>query len=156
GSIVDTVSDLNAAGAVLDRTITTTSANGLSKTIQREFTGSGTINQTDEDDVVISANGGTTQTVTCFNGDENASVAYQIVTTTSANGLSKETQYDDTGAGNFNMTSTDDKVLNADGSTVETLALVGSNNNLVSVDDQTITTTSADGKTINLQRTLGN
>jgi uncharacterized protein YcsI (UPF0317 family) len=148
GSRVDTMSDLGATGALLDRTVTTTSADGLSTTIQRDFTGAGAIDQTDTDVTVLNPDGSRTETVDCFNGD--GSLAYRIVTAISANGQSKETQFDDTGSGTFNLTQTDVAALDPDGSTVETLTHLNADGSL---HDRIITTTSADRKTVTVART---
>jgi Ca2+-binding RTX toxin-like protein len=153
GSTVDTVTDYNADGSVKDRAVTTTSANGLSVTTQRDTTGAldakgnPVFDQIDADITVLNADGSTIETVTCLN---DGKMAYQIVTTTSANGLSRTTQWDDTGAGTPDLTETNVATLNADGSTVKSSTHTNADGSL---HDRTITTTSADGKTVNVQLT---
>jgi hypothetical protein len=67
-----------------------------------------------------SCNGSRTETVSDFS--QNGTLEDQTVTTTSADGLSVTTQVDATGGGTFDVTRTDVTVLNADGSTTETVS----------------------------------
>ena len=149
GSKVTTVSDLNPNGTLKDKTVTTVSANGLSTTIQRDQTGAGTFDKTDTDVTVINADGSRTETVTCLKSD--GSLVYKKVVTTSANGLSKTTQWDATGAGRFTLTETDVVVLGIDGSRIETITHLNADG---SVKDQVVTTTSADRNTVTVTRDL--
>ena len=99
------------------------------------------------------ANGYAVKTTTTHNADgsttiDNAalnadgSLANETISTTSADGLSRTISYDDAGNGIIDHVQTDVTVDNADGSTTETL----SNRNGAGVfENQTITTTSADG-----------
>jgi len=89
------------------------------------------------------------------NGHErNRTLLDETVTTTSANGLSVTAQQDTTGArdgsGNpiFDLTETDVTVLNADGSTTETVTDRSANGTLLG---KTVTTTSADRRTQTVQ-----
>jgi hypothetical protein len=139
GSTTKTVSNYSSNGSLLDQTVTTTSANGLLVTTQLDSTGSGTFNSTETEVEVLNANGSITGIIT----DESASgvLVDQMVITTSANGLSKTTQYDMTGSGKFNVTETDVTVLNVDGSRTETVTDSNANGTLRS---ETVTTVSAD------------
>jgi len=139
GDKVTTISDYNG-GALVDNAVVTTSANGLTTTIARSG------GQHDSDVTVINADGSRTEAVTCLSGD--GSLAYRIVATTSANGLSTTTSWDATGAGSSNLTKTDTTVFNANGSEVETVSFTGS------ITETTVTTTSADRKSIVMQRDL--
>jgi uncharacterized repeat protein (TIGR03803 family) len=145
GSKVQTISDFSAGGALEDRTVTTTSASGLSATVQRDTTGSGTFTQTETDNTVLNADGSTTETISDLNA--NGSLEDRTVITTSADGLSQTTQEDTTGDGTLDVTETEVTVLNADGSSTKTVA--GSDSNGSSSFDST-TTTSADGKTVSI------
>jgi hypothetical protein len=154
GSVVVTRWDASGVGATKDITVTTTSADGLSTTIQRDTTGAYTTNpnssapvwtfdQVQTDVTVLNPNGSRTRTVT----NKNASGVKldQSVITTSADGLSTTVQYDLSGTGAFAKTMTDVKVLNADGSTTETVSYTGANGALIS---RFATTSSADGLSI--------
>ncbi|MFX4454852.1 hypothetical protein ABTA67_20480, partial [Acinetobacter baumannii] len=55
GSRTETATDFNSNGTTLDRTVTTTSANGLSSTVQIDLIGSGTFNATRTDVKVLNA-----------------------------------------------------------------------------------------------------
>ncbi|MDU6239399.1 MAG: hypothetical protein E6614_10620, partial [Bradyrhizobium sp.] len=140
GSRIDTVSDLNSDGSVKDRVVTTTAANGLVATIQRDPTGAGSFAQTETDVVLRKADGSQVETVTCRNAD--GSVRYRTVTTTSADGLSKTTQFDLAGASRFDQTQTDVTVLNADGSRTETVSTFKADNTLL---NRQVKTVSANG-----------
>ena len=149
GSRIDMVSDINADGSLKDQVVTTTSANGLLTSVQRNAAGSG-ITQTDTTVTILNPDGSRTETVICQNAD--GSLRYRIVTATSADGLSKTVQWDDTGSGTFNRTETDVNVLNADGGKTETITDLNPDG---SIHDQTVTITSADQKTVTVQRTQG-
>src|SRR5262249_33426765 len=112
GSSVVTAADLNANGSLKDRTVTTTSASGLSTTTQRDTTGAGTFDQTQTDVVVHNADGSQVETVTDLNA--NGSLRDSTVTTTSANRLTVSRQVDANGDGKTDQTQT--AVTNADGS----------------------------------------
>src|SRR5262249_11503256 len=79
GSVVDTVSLLNPNGSPKFQTVTTTSADGLSVTTQRNNTGNGSFDQTRTDVVVINADGSRTETVTDVSA--TGSLEDQFVTT---------------------------------------------------------------------------
>jgi Ca2+-binding RTX toxin-like protein len=142
GGVVVTRSDFNADASLRDRTVTTTSASGLSVTTQRDGNGDGTFEATRTDVMVLNANGSRVETVT---NQLSGTTVDRTVITTSADGLSTTTQYDLTGSGAFGKTRTDVKVLNADGSTTETVTYTGANGALIS---RFLTTTSADGLSI--------
>src|SRR5262249_16434449 len=129
------------------RTVATTSASGLSTTIQRDSTGAGTFNKTQTDVTVLNADGSRTETITDSNSD--GSLRDRTVVTTSANGLSTITHRDVAGTATFNATRTHVSVLNADGSVTETVTDTNGNGTL---RDKTVTTTSADGNTVSIAR----
>ena len=119
GSNTETVTDINAAGTLQDRAVATTSANGLSTIVQYDLSGTGTFSESLSDVTIINADGSTTETETFANAGGTPTARY--VETTSANGLSKTKQWDTTGAGSFDQSSTDVTTLNADGSRTETV-----------------------------------
>ncbi|MCK1494931.1 hypothetical protein IVB14_32120 [Bradyrhizobium sp. 180] len=156
GSKTKTATDTSASGAMLDQTVTTTSANGLSVTTQQDVTGATNagnpvFDRTRTDVTVLNADGSKTETVADTSAD--GSMLDTTVTTTSANGLSVTTQQDVTGAvisGNpvFDLTRTDVTLLNADGSKAETVTDTSANGTLL---DRTVTSVSADGRTTTVQ-----
>ena len=148
-STVDTVSNLGTSGQLLNRTVTTTSANGLSKTVQTDVNGDGSIDLTTTDVTVLNGDGSRTQTVTNRNASGEIS---ETVTTTSANGLSTMVQTDQNGDGVFDLTTSDVKTINADGSTTETVTDTNADG---SQRDKSVTTVSADRRTQTINRFLG-
>src|SRR5262249_52055717 len=145
GSVVRTVTDLNVDGSVKDRTVTTTTANGLSVTTQVDSTGRGVFDQTRTDVTVLNADGSRTETITDLHAD--GSVKDRTITTTTANGLSVTTQSDSTGRGT-DHTRTDVTVLNADGSKTETVTDLAASGAVI---DRAIKTTSASGLSVTTQ-----
>ncbi|MBR0900708.1 hypothetical protein JQ616_37630, partial [Bradyrhizobium tropiciagri] len=139
-NVITTVSDANSGGSLKDRALTTTSANGLSITTQRDVNGDGTFDETRTDFTSVNADGSRTETVTDYNASGN--VTDQAVTTTSENGLRKTTQYDLGGAGSFAESRSDISVINQDGSVTETVTYSGSGGAVLS---QFVQTTSANG-----------
>jgi trimeric autotransporter adhesin len=140
GNIVDSVSNFNANGSLLSQAVTTTVADGLTKTLQTDSTGDGVFDQTQTVTTVFNANGSTTVTSTTMNG---TTATGSTTVTTAADGLSSITLFEN-GAGTILDERTDTRVLNANGSTTETVSDANTNGALI---DQTVTTVSADGKT---------
>jgi len=157
GTVTDTTRTYaTAGGSLLLATTVTTSANGLVKTTATAVNGDTSTDFSTSDTTVLSADGKRAETVARSNKEGLIS---ETVTTTSANGLSKMTQVDangakdSTGAAIFNLTTTDDTVLNtADGSRTETVTQTSANGTTIG---QTDTTTSADKQTVTTQRRLG-
>ena len=140
----------------------TTAANGLSWTLTQDEDGNGVVDNTQNDAIVLNADGSTTETYTDTNGSLNSSPdgktdSITEVTTTSANGLSKTVvttgTNDDYSDSN---TLTDSKVINADGGTTEAITVTtpGSNNQPVARDTKTVNT-SANGLSRNSQLSAG-
>src|SRR5262249_5535526 len=149
GAVVDTVSHLNPNGSLLDRTVTTTSANGLSATTQFDANGDGVFDLTRTDVTVLNADGSRTRTMTETNA--NASVRDGMVTTVSATGLSSTVKTDLNGDGVFDLITVSNTVLNSDGSTTQTVQDKNANNTL---RDQIVTTTGANGLSTTWQTDL--
>jgi len=105
GNRTETIQDLNANGSERDSTVKVTSADGSSKTIQYDHAGTGTVDLTQISTIVRNADGSSVTTQTDLNGDK--SLRDETVTTLSADGLSKTTQYDNAGSGTFDLATTD-------------------------------------------------
>lgn len=144
GSKTETKKNVSTSGAVLGTSIITTSGNGLSVTTQTDADGDGVMDSKTTDITTINADGSRTETVSNYNGAGSV-LRNQTVTTVSANGLSKTVSEDINGDGTVDEISSDVVVLNADGSTSETVAKKSGNGTLVK---QTVTTTSADKRTV--------
>ena len=97
--------------------------------------------------VTHNVDGSTTIDNKAYNPD--GSLAQEIVTTTSADGLTKTTSFDWNGDGVVDQTQTDVTVVNADGSTTETLTDANGSGVLL---DKTATTTSANGLIVTIAR----
>jgi len=144
GSLTVTVTDLNADGSTHDERITSTSVDGLSKTIQTELTGSGTVNATTTDTTSVAGDGTRTETVTIYKGTGTSS-AYEVsqtVTSISADGSDHSVASDLDGNGTIDLTTTSTIVHNADGSTTTTTT---DSNGDSSLRDEVVTLLSADG-----------
>ena len=162
GSIVNTVGDYSSTGALIAQTVKTTASNGLSWTLTQDETGGGTIDNTQTDSIVLNADGSATETFADTNGSLNSSPdgktdSTAAVTATSANGLAKTVvttgMNDDYSDSN---TLTDSKVINADGSAAETIAVTVPSSNGASVarDTETVNT-SANGLSQTTQLSAG-
>jgi Ca2+-binding RTX toxin-like protein len=139
GNIVDTVSNFYANGSLRSKFVTTTSASGLSETVQGDFDGNGIFDNTIASVVQINANGSRTETVSVRSADNG--LRNQTVTTTSLNDLSETVQHDFNGDGVFDLVASSVTALNANGSRVDTFTDRNGDNSLRS---QTVKTTSAD------------
>ena len=139
GGKTSIVSRYNENGSLRDRSTSTVSADGLSTSVSVDLDGNGTMDRQQTDITVMNVNGSRTETIANLNAD--GSLHDKTVVTTSADGLSKTTQYDATGSGAFTSTATDVTTLNADGSQVE---LITHRNGDGSLRDQTSVTWSAD------------
>ena len=139
GSVTDTVWDTNSSGVTTGEIVTTASANGLNKSVEIESDG-GVAEQFLSDVTTLNADGSTTLVQSVLNA--NGSLRSQDIRTTSANGLNITTAYDLTGDGMVDETTTDNTVLNADGSKTETVTTTYASGTEKS---QSVTTTSANG-----------
>lgn len=140
GNKVDTVTNISPTGVRENQTVTTTSADALSKVVAFDKNGDNTVDSTLSDVTTLSADGSRTETIADIAG--TSTVKDRTVITTSGSQLSKTTQLDFDGDGTFDRTTTDVTVENDDGSKTETQTDI--NGNLL-VEDQVISTTSADG-----------
>ncbi|TPO13744.1 calcium-binding protein [Mesorhizobium sp. B1-1-5] len=112
-STVRTASALTGTGALIGKTITTTSANGMTSTVQVDLDGNGTIDRTSTATTTLGADGSKTDTVTVKNAN-NAQIA-RFQTDTSGDGNTLTTSRDVDGNGTTDEASS--TVLNANGST---------------------------------------
>ncbi len=140
GQTTKTVETYKARTTTLtSRAVTTTAANGLSVTTSSDLDGDGIYEQVITDVTVLNADGSKTETVSRFGA--GSALVSKTATTTSGNGLSKQTSWTD-GTGAMLRSGSDITMLNADGSTVEVVTNSGA------IANKTTTTTSGDGKTV--------
>ncbi|WP_245502896.1 beta strand repeat-containing protein [Rhizobium ruizarguesonis] len=146
GSTVQTFSDFSA-NVLKDSKKVTTSADGLTQAIEYDSDGNGTIDKKTISTTVLNANGSKTTTVMDFVGSVTKSIT---ATDVSGDGLTTTTKWDTTGTGGgttFNKSRTDVTVLNANGSTTQTV----SNFTGTTLTSRTLITTSANGLSITTQ-----
>jgi trimeric autotransporter adhesin len=154
GTVTDTTKYYaQAGGPLLLQTTVTTSANGLVKTTGTAVNGDTSTDFSTTDSVALNPDGSQTETVA---NNNRSGLISETVTTTSANGLSKVTETDANGALNgsspvFNLVTSDNTVLNSDGSHNETITTTAANGAAI---EQTVTSTSADQQTIGTNRYL--
>jgi len=140
GSTVVTATSYSPGGAVVARTVTVTSANGLVTTTSADANGD-LLNETVvANTTALNLSGARVQTVDVNNGD--GSNRTLTVTTVSDDGLVVTTQADMDGDNAFDRTTNATRVLNANGSVTETVQSRAQNAALLS---QVQTTVSDDG-----------
>src|SRR5215472_7320704 len=138
GSTSIDVRQLNADGSLAGESISTVSADGLSKTLRQDTTGNGIFDSVQTDVTVVNADSSRTETLSNLNG---AGVLLNAtVTTVSADGKSRTILRDVDGNGLADQSEVHQ--TNADGSTVVTVSDLDPNESL---RDRTVLTTSADG-----------
>ena len=142
GGSTKTVTDLNASGAQIDQTVTTTSANGL--LVTQTNSEDGKIDATSNDTTVLASDGSKIRTVQTLS--TSGALISQTVTKTSANGMSVTAETTDFSNGTLDSDKihSDVTVYGSSGSTIETVSdfIVNGGATLL---DQTVTTTSANG-----------
>ena len=149
GSRTETFTDYNGttSGSIKDRVVTTTSANGLSSTVQWSGAiGQESLNQTQTDVTVVNVDGSLVETISDFT--PAGVLKDRKVVTTAANGLSTTMQLDLDGNGSFERV--DAIVFGVDGSKTETITRSNSSNGALVQKD--VLATSADGRSRSLQR----
>jgi hypothetical protein len=140
GSVTVTATSFSPGGAVVARTVTVTSANGLVTTTSADANGD-LVNETVvANSTALNLNGSRVQTVDVNNGD--GSNRTLTLTTVSDDGLVVTTQTDMDGDNAFDRTTSATRVLNANGSVTETVQSRAQNAALLS---QVQTTDSDDG-----------
>lgn len=118
GSRTNTVSNFNVNGSLIDQTVATTSATGLSVTTQSDANGDGVYDLTIDDSIVVNGDGSRTETVEETNA--NGSLRDGMVKTVSADGLSKTTAFDLDGDATTDLTTTEVITTNPDNSYLTT------------------------------------
>lgn len=146
GSKTETVSAFTGA-TLKTRYALTESADGLTKTVQWDTSGSGIYTELSNDATVKNADGTTTRTVT--NTTNTGTVISKFVTTTSVDGRTVTIQKDFNGAGTFTETETINTLTGADGSTTVTQTLHDAGNVL---QGRTVTVTSGDRVDVTITR----
>lgn len=141
GGTTQTVINRNGDGSVKDRTVTTTSGTGLSKTIQLDMNGDGLFDATRSDVTTLNADGSTTEKLSARNG--NGTLNREAITTTSASGNAILVSTDLNGDGVLDQTRS--SLLNPDGSLTVVDTDYGPGGTL---RDRRTVTTSADGLSI--------
>ncbi|MEP1575754.1 DUF4214 domain-containing protein, partial [Roseibium album] len=108
----------NADGSVNATTTSTTSSDGLTKTVATDLDGDGDTDLTVSDVTVLNGDGSSKRTVTTSNQD--ASLRTVSETVTSADGLTMTVRTDVDGDGQFEEKTVDARVLETDGGTTRT------------------------------------
>lgn len=125
------------AGSMTSSATKTVSANGLSSTLAADLDGNGAIDQSTTDVIVLNADGSKTETITDL--DAAGAVKDKTTVVTSANGLVQTMTWAAVGA-TTSRSKVDTTVLNAGGSTTETIDYKKADGSL---ESRTITTVSA-------------
>jgi hemolysin D len=140
GSTSIDIKQLSADGSLAGESISTVSADGLTKTLHRDTTGNGIFDSVQTDATVVNADGSNTETLSDLNG---AGVLLdRTITTTSADGLSKTILRDLDGNGNADQSEI--HLTNAVGSTIVAISDLDPNGTF---RDRTVMITSSDGLT---------
>ncbi|WP_125900888.1 beta strand repeat-containing protein [Methylobacterium indicum] len=153
GSIVETNAAMNASGGLIQKVVRTTAANGLSVTQTLDANGDGTVDETQSDAIVFNADGSTTETYSDKNTSANVPAGTygdtsKVVTTTSANGLSKTITVSGNNEGfSIAHTTTDVIAFGADGSRTQTTTVTARNGNTPYTVSKRVITDSAHGTT---------
>jgi trimeric autotransporter adhesin len=140
GSRTDTITNLNADGSEINKSTTSYSANGLTKTVAADIDGNGTTDRTVTDSLVVNGDGSRNETVTTTSN--NGSDLGTVWTATSANGKTQTVSTDHMGSGTADHAVHTVITINADGTSTSTLQNYGGNGSYI--DGQTVTK-SADG-----------
>ncbi|MGO4568692.1 adhesin [Rhizobium sp. 2YAF20] len=140
GSRVETVTTTSANGALLDKTKTTVSSNGLTVTTEDDRNGDGVVDTKAIQAASLNSDGSTTKVTSDFSG---TALTDKTTTVTSANGLVSRSDRDRNGDGVIDLSTLVTKTINADGSTGEVDTVLAGNASLIS---KTTKTSSADGR----------
>ena len=145
GSLTLTLTQLNADGSPRSEVVTVTSADGLSKTRQFDFTGGGTVNSTESTVAVVDGAGTRSETKTTYAGSGTATTnrTGSITTATSSDGASKTVAVDLDGDGTIDITSVSSIVRNPNGSTTTTISDYNGNGGF---RDRSVTELSSNGR----------
>ncbi|RXT29422.1 hypothetical protein B5P46_06735 [Rhizobium leguminosarum] len=147
GSTIQTFSDYGANAVLKDSRKVTTSADGLTQITEYDSDGNGTVDKKTIITTVLNANGSKTTRTDNIVAGVTKSIT---LTDVSGDGLTTITNWDTTGTGGgttFNKSGSDVTVLNADGSTTQTI----SNFTGTTLTSRSLITTSANGLSITTQ-----
>jgi len=156
GSRIQTAASFSPNGTTLvGKSVTTISADGLTKTTILDANGDAVTDATEISVKSLNADGTTTVTTTLYQGSATAGVnkVGQTIVSTSGNGLSATTQTDANGDGTFDAKATSVTVLNADGSTTQTITSFNGAGTIQT--GRTVTTVSDDGLSKTVSTYLG-
>ncbi|MGR9259173.1 hypothetical protein [Rhizobium leguminosarum] len=142
GKTTNTVSTLNADGSLVGKTVTVTTADGLSKTSSTDANGDTVYDLVVTDAITTNSDGSRTETVTSKNA--NGATIATTSTNTSADSLTQTVKTDANGDGVFEDTTTDVIVLDGTGKRTETVTSRSADGTL---NAQTITEVSANRQT---------
>jgi hypothetical protein len=143
GATSHVVWETKTGGALTGRMVTLASANGLATAKALDTNGDGAVDSTQQITERLNADG--SQTITYSDLNANGTLRGRVITTISANGLSKTSQINLNGLGNALETETDVTVLNADGSMTRTVTDLYADGSLKA---KSVFTSSANGKSI--------
>ena len=144
GARVETVTNKSANGTVIGKTVTTTSSDSLTQTVQSDVNGDGTFDKTTTDKIVLGTTGGAAgirqETVATKSG--NGTLLSQTTTTVSADRQKTTVAIDSDGDGITDTTNV--KQIAADGSQTTTVRQMSADGVL---HKRVVSTVSADGLT---------
>ncbi|WP_080761354.1 DUF4214 domain-containing protein [Rhizobium rhizogenes] len=145
GGRTETVTTKSASGAVISKTVTTTSADSLTQTVQTDVNGDGTFDQTSSDVIVLGSTG--TRQETVATKSSNGTLESQTVTLVSADRKTTTVTTDGNGDGHTDSTSV--QVVASSGSQTTTTTATSADGVLhaktaVTVSADGLTTTTAD------------
>jgi len=140
GSRTDTITNLNADGSDINKSTSSYSVNGLTKTVAIDIDGNGTTDRTVTDSLAV--NGDASRNETVATTSNNGSDLGTVWTAISADGKTQTVSTDHMGSGTVDRMVKTVITANADGTSSSTLQNYGGNGTYV--DGQTVTK-SADG-----------
>ncbi|MBZ9678258.1 calcium-binding protein [Mesorhizobium sp. ES1-1] len=140
GSTVTTVSENSVNGTLLRKVVTAASADGLSKTVQRDTTGTGVYDLTSTETTVVAGDG--TRTKTAADTSSGGTLIDRELTVSSADGRTRTVLHDRDGDGTYEIRDATIITSGAGNSTVTTVSTYSSTNVLIA---KTVATTSSDG-----------
>jgi hypothetical protein len=145
GTVADQVVNFDQQGDVNNATVTTTSADGLTRTLQQDIQGQSAaqygssglaFDRITTDTTVINSDGSRTETTNVTS--QNGTLLSTATVATSPNGLSTTTTLNPYATAHYATKTTDATTLNSDGSRTETVS--GSSYNGTLIDQSQITT----------------
>ncbi|WP_269586171.1 DUF4214 domain-containing protein [Roseibium sp. Sym1] len=139
GSSTRTVTTANGDTSLRGILETTTSADGLTRTVREDVNGDGAFDKKTVNSLVLEADGGTTHTASAFAGDETTLLS-ETVTTQSADRRTTTVTIDRDGDGAIDSTSV--RVKGTDGAVTQTVTQTAADGTVLG---ETVSTVSANG-----------